>query len=173
MKHCCHPKAFKCKFALFLLSQPPHCHHMFYHNQCTLTYKNQKLNSPLKYFEARHRQRQTLHHQPTFIGPKSRGVLGIPKPIHFNFSNLPRLNTEIATYQALSATGIAPQFFGSGIFMHGERPGQSLSCCKYPTALLLNLEWLRNAIFQDLTKLQHSTPHKGHMGVSQLFPIAS
>lgn len=79
----------------------------------------------------------------------------------FDFSNLPRFNTEIATYQALSATGIAPRFFGSGIFMHGERPGQSLSRCKFPTGLLLNLDWLRNALFQELPKLQDSTPHKG------------
>ena len=79
----------------------------------------------------------------------------------FDFFSLPKFNAEIATYQALAATGIAPRYFGSGIFMHGNRPGQSLSRCKYPTGLLLNLDWLGNALFQELPKLQDSTPHKG------------
>jgi hypothetical protein len=83
--------------------------------------------------------------------------LEVPKFREYDFYRLPKFSEELATYQAMAAAGIAPCYRGSAIFMHGDKPG--LSCCKFATGILINLPWLRNAIFQELPKLQNTTLH--------------
>jgi hypothetical protein len=77
----------------------------------------------------------------------------------YDFSRLPTFEEEIHVGKSLAAVGIAPYFRGTAIYMHGDKPGQLLTRCKHATSVLLNLTWLRNAIWSELYKLQRDTPH--------------
>jgi hypothetical protein len=78
----------------------------------------------------------------------------------YDFSRLPIFDEEIHVGKSLAAVGIAPYFRGTAIFMHGDKPGQLLTRCKHATGVMLNLTWLRNAIWDELNKLQKDTPHR-------------